>query len=341
MPGKIHSTMKSFSVLLIVFLLLTGPVFSQYEAGGDYEYAGLEYFGASQLTGAEINKMLHLRPGASMKSIEKAVKRLEEKIHKLRLFANVQIVTASNNRAYVAVDLIEQSDDLIPVRKLSNPHHVTTKSEKPNILFNRLKARLTKLNQEGRAWKTVFKGGYKYFSDEPANQIVTDIRRFAPAMKDDWLEVIASDPDPERRVEAIELLNWSGNFADTCYRLIGAIDDSNFRVRASAVRFIYDRLDLLPFDFPYEDLMHALLRQVKRPSHEDRVKSLYMMYAILNKQPLLTAMAKESCGKEVKVYAEQSIIPSVRKIAERLNTKFSQPLPRKIIRKAKPDAPGF
>lgn len=328
-------------ITLIFCLLVCQPAYSSSTEYPGYQFAGLEFFGSSQLTAPEINKMLHLRQGAKMKSIEKAVKKLETKLHKKNLLANIQIVTASSSRAYVSVDIIEQSDDLIPTRKLTNPRHVTTKSEKPNILLNKLKQRLQKLNMEGRPWKPVYKDGYKYFSDEPANEIVTEIRRFAPAMRADWLQVIASDPDPERRVEAIELLNWSGSFADTSYKLIGAIDDCNFRVRAHAVRFIYKRLDMLPFNFSYKDIMYALCRQVKRPSHEDRVKSLYLMYAIINKKPLLTGMAKNNCEKYIRTYAQKSVIPSVRKVAERINTKFSQPVPTKVIRNTKPDMPGF
>ena len=328
--------------LLVTIFSMTASVSmagSSYDQ--DYEYAGLEFFGSSQLTEPEINKMLRLSNGAGIKSIKKNVARLEEKIHKLKLFANVQIITADGGRAFVAVDIIEQADDLIPTRKLTNPHHVITRSQKPNMLLSKLNARLDRLSMEGRSWKEEYKDGIKYYSDEPANQIVTDIRRFAPTMRTDWLEVVACDPDPLVRVEAIELLNWSQNYADTCYRLLGAIDDSNYRVRAQAVRFIYNRFETLPDNFPFEDLMHALCRQVRRPSHDDRVKSLYMMNKVLNRKPLLTAMAKECCEKEVNIYCEKSVIPSLRKIAERLKIRFTQPLPKKVIRRAKPDSPGF
>ncbi|MEZ4486572.1 MAG: HEAT repeat domain-containing protein [Cyanobacteriota/Melainabacteria group bacterium] len=332
-PSRLNRKTKVLLAAL-AFSLLPLP-------GYAWEYAGLEFFGSSQLTKDEIDKMLHLGRGSSIEKMEKAKERLEQKIEKLKLFANIQIVTADSDRAYVSVDLIEVGDDMIPTRKLPNPHHVTTRSEKPELLLARLNARLDELTATGRDWKTIYKGGIKLYSDEPANQLVEEIRRFAPTMKPDWLAVVSNDPDPERRIQAIELLNWSGDSVDTCYRLIGAIDDSNYRVRGAATRFIFDRLDLLPHDFPFEDLMHALCRQIGRPSHEDRVKSAYLMFAILNRKPLLTGMASECAGKQVDIYAEKSVIPTLRSIAERLKTKFSQPTPVKRTNLAPPPSSGF
>lgn len=305
-----------------------------------YRYAGLEYFGSSQLTQDEVNKMLRLKRGAKAKSVELAVQKFEKKIDNLKLFANVQIVTSTNNRIFVVVDIIEPSHDEIVTRKLNNPRHVVTKSEKPNILLNQLKARLNQLNMTGRPWKQELKGGIKYFSDEPANQIVTQIRKYAPTMRTDWLNVVASDPNPDRRVEAIELLNWSESYPDTCYSLIGAIDDSNYLVRSEAVKFIYKRLDLLPDNFPYPDLMHAICRQVRRPSHEDRVKSLYMMYKVIRKRPKLTPMASNCAQKYVNTYCEHSKIPVLRSIAERLKTQFSHPVRTEPVKKT-PHNSGF
>ena len=256
------------------------------------------------------------------------------------MFANIQIIASTNDRVFVVVDIIEPSHDEIPTRKLTNARHVTTKSTKPNILLDQLKERLTSVDQRGGSWKVEFKQGVKYFSDEPANQIVTKIRRYAPTMRGDWLNVVASDPNPERRIEAIELLNWSESYADTCYRLIGAIDDSNYKVRAQAVRFIYDRLNILPDDFPYEDLMHALCRQVKRPSHDDRVKSLYLMYKVILKRPKLTIIAKEQTEKYIDRYCQKSKIPVLRSIAERLKTQFSHPVRTEPVKK-KPWNSGF
>lgn len=298
-----------YQLIVLVLFALCQTSSSAHASDTSYRYAGLEFFGSSQLTYEEVDKMLRLKPGAKMKTIENAVAKFNEKIDKLKLFANVEIISSTNDRVFVVVDVIEPSHDEIATRKLTNPHHVTTKSTKPNILLDKLKARLNQLNLQGRPWKVEFKEGIKYFSDEPANQIVTDIRTFAPTMREDWLSVIASDPNPDRRIEAIDLLNWSQSYPDTCYSLIGAIDDSNYQVRAAAVRFIYDRLDLLPDNFPFDDLMHALCRQVRRPSHEDRVKSLYLMYKVVGKRPKLTIPAKDCAAKYVDIYSEKSKIP--------------------------------
>lgn len=293
-----------------------------------YRYAGLEYFGSSQMTTTEVEKTLGLRPGASAKAVESGVAKLEAKIEKLRLSANVQIVVENPDKLFVVLDFEERAGDGVPARALKDPHNVILKSDKPNMLLEKLHQRLQRLDEEGRQCQESYPGGVRIYSDEPASQIVVELRRYGPVLRDQWLEIVESDPNPDKRCEAIELLNWSGHTDDTCARLIGALDDSSYKVRASVIKFIFPRLEQLPDNFPYGLLADALVRQLKRPSHEDRSKALVLLLAIVRKQPMITKPLKEACFADVEHLSQESKIAAVRKAADDLLALFSGPMPK-------------
>jgi hypothetical protein len=297
-------------------------------AEGQPTYAGLEYYGSSQMTRAELERLVHLRQGASEKSVEAAAESLRKKFEKLRLSANVQIASIAPGQLYVVVDFENAPGTGVPTRILKNPHHILTKSEKPDLLLQKLRTRIERLNIEGREWSDSYPGGVRVFSDEPANQIAIDIRRFGPAMRDEWLEVVACDPDRRLRCDAIELLNWAPEPIDTCAQLIPALDDSHYEVRAAAAEFIYPRLDLFPSNFPYSKLAMALVRQLKRPSHSDRIKSMAFIGALVARYPQMSVPFRRTCEQELERFSNESRIPSVRKAAGDLLVILRAPLPQ-------------
>lgn len=297
-------------------------------ADDELKYAGLEYYGSSQMTRKEIEQILRLKVGGSARNVEQAVARLRKTLDDRHLIAVVDSV-ASGQGVYVVADIEEtKSGEELPMRVLENPHHVRVKSEKPSLLLIKLDERLQKLIFEGRKSAETYPGGVKMYSDEPANQLVEELRRFGPPMRSEWLSIVVSDPDPERRVEAIRLLNWAGNYEDTCARLVPALDDSSHLVRGEVVRFIFPRLPLLSDNFPFNELAAGLCRQIMRPSHEDRSKGLYCIIALLRMRPLLTAPMKQCAEKKVRTLADESIIPTVKEPAEHLLKIFSGPMPR-------------
>lgn len=295
-------------------------------ASDELKYAGLEYFGSSQITRKEIEQILRLKVGGSSRNVEQAVARLRKTLDDRHLIAVVDSV-ATGPGVFVVADIEETKEDL-PMRVLENPHHVRVQSEKPSLLLIKLDERLEKLILEGRKSAESYPGGVKMYSDEPANQLVEELRRFGPPMRDEWLSIVVSDPDPVRRVEAIRLLNWAGKFEDTCARLVPALDDSSHLVRGEVVRFIFPRLRYLSDSFPFNELAAALCRQIMRPSHEDRSKGLYCIIALLRMRPLLTAPMKQCAEQKIRTLADESIIPTVKEPAQQLLKTFSGPMPR-------------
>jgi hypothetical protein len=314
-------------VLAIVSSLITSCP-APLEAASGRTYAGLEYYGSSQMTRAEVEKSLHLRPGSSENSVETNAENFRKKLEKMRLSANVQIVNVAPDKLYVVVDFEDALGAGIPVRVLKNPHHVKTKSEKPALLLEKLRSRIDRLNEEGREWTDSYPGGVRMFSDEPASQIVVEIRRFGPVMRDEWLEVVACDPDKRLRCDAIELLNWAPQPINTCAELIPAIDDSHYEVRASAAEFIFPRLEILPDDFPFDKLAMALVRQMKRHSHGDRIKSIAFITALVRIYPAMAVPFRRLCEEDLERFSKESQIPTLRQSADNLLVILRAPLPK-------------
>lgn len=320
-----------FSTLFTVLdsIVDGGPILrnsAAYAADDELKYAGLEYFGSSQISRKEIEQILRLKVGGSSRNVEQAVARLRKTLDDKHLIAVVDSV-ATGPGVFVVADIEDSKEDL-PMRVLDNPHHVRVASEKPSLLLMKLDERLEKLNFEGRKSAETYPGGVKMYSDEPANQLVEELRRFGPPMRDEWLTIVVSDPDPLRRVEAIRLLNWAGNYEDTCAKLVAALDDSSHLVRGEVVKFIFPRLRYLSENFPFNELAAALCRQIMRPSHEDRSKGLYCIIALLRMRPLLTAPMKQCAEKRIRTLADESIIPTVKAPAQQLLATFSGPMPR-------------
>src|SRR5439155_6601531 len=96
------------------------------------QYAGVEFYGSSQITRMELEKYLGLKPGASLEQVDRAVERLKLRLNERHLSSAVQEISAPPNLIYVAVDVSDSSTDTsAPTRRLKYPRHVLLRSEKP------------------------------------------------------------------------------------------------------------------------------------------------------------------------------------------------------------------
>jgi len=326
---------KSLSVLLA--LLLSGSLPAGAEKGP--HYAGIEFYGSSQITKMELEKLLGLRKGDSFQSVNQAVIRLDKKLEERHLKNTVELVQAPPDEVFVVVDIVDSYKDQIPVRQLSFPHHITLTTEKPLALLEQLHDRLATVTAQGRNWTENYKEGIKYFSDEPANQIVDDILKYAPSMRKELLTVAACDPDNMRRANSIELLNWAGNVPETSALLINTLDDSDVIVRANTARYLFPRLDMLGDDFPYPQLIMALSRQMRRPSHEDRSKALYCLLSIAKLHPPLAVPMKQIDQEKVLQLEQATVLPTIKAPAHTLALIFEKAMIPKPVLPATPNTP--
>jgi hypothetical protein len=308
-------TKRSLLITSACLLLSTGASFAAAVEGG---YAGLEFFGSSQITRQELEKYLGLKAGASPQSVAKGIARLEKALAGRRIKANVDVAN-DDGGIIVSVDVMQTgTTSPYPTRKLKQPHHVELSTEVPFQVFDQLMARREQLASQGRPVTESYPDCIKRFSDEPCNQFADQLMRRVPHMIPELLSVIETDPDPSRRCKAIECLNWAGDYDDNIFRLIPALHDSAEVVRVSAARFMYPRIKLLPPDFPFEQLIEALSLQLLRPSHIDRLLALRCLTECARQHQITLYAIKEYDFDRLKQLDSLSIVTAIREPAHNL-----------------------
>lgn len=303
-------------ISMIVLALLQPPtaVCAKSHTGG---FGGIEFFGSSMISRLELEKDLGLRQGASLESTIKAADRLKSRLQRRNLDAAVDVVKDGDN-CYVTVDIIEPGATGIPVRKLDAPHTVYLTSDLPFNLLGQLFARIEELSQQGRPIGERVENGIKVFLDEPCNQYAKKLSEVVPLMRGELLQVINSDPDPNRRARAIECLSWDSRPVQDCLSLMPIIDDGAEEVRASVARYIFPRLSLLPDNFPIEGLIEGFSHQLSRPSHMDRSLALRCLEEIVRTHPFTGRAVQEAVADKVKQLESQTLLNSIKQPAEHL-----------------------
>jgi hypothetical protein len=312
--SKIHASnhrfLSVFSAIALSFsLLISLPDMALAGEGG--AYAGLEFYGSTQISRVEVERLLGLRNGASYRSVVSATERLKRELKARKLEANIQAVTGDGTDIYLSVDILGDEQEL-PSRILEEPHHVNFRSEEPVQVLEKLHQRLAFLEAQGRPANEEMRDGVKYYSDEPCNQMVRELLRHCPPMREELLFLIDHDPNSLRRTCAVELLNWAGEVPDTAVRLLPAVDDVDINVRTMVTRYLFKSLPLLPDDFPFADMVEVYSRDLSRPSHDDRSKSLYMLLALIKKHPELVRQVKDLDDKRISQLKVRSLVPSIK-----------------------------
>lgn len=313
----------SLFVALTSFLLLSAS--SAFEGKDSYGTFGeLEYMGSSLMTRAELEKMLHLAPGAKYASMEKACERVKKSLNDRRIITDTDIVDGGSDALFVVVDISEPGK-IVPTRPLSDPRYIKVPTEKPNLVLGELRARLTQLTYDGRSFKETYQSGFKHYSDAVADEKIRELISYGrvPELRDAWLNIVQSDPNPDRRVDAIELLNWSGNFPETILKIMPALDDVNKDVRVAVAKFIYPRLDLLPYDFPHGKLTAAFCRQIRRPSHGDRLRAMACLSVLLRDKPEMVPPTRDVAQDQIDLISQRTRIPPLKQLTENVKLLLS------------------
>lgn len=301
-------------LLGVVSLFCAGSVAKEKEAG----FAGLEFFGSSQTSRPEIDKVLHLKPGATVETTEKAVERLQLDFDKRNVKGTVELVPDSGEY-FIVVDVAETGYSNKTVnRRLIDSHHIYMQNEKPMDLLLQLKARMQKLVDEGRATSERYQDGIRLFGDAPCLNLAESLMKSLQGQRPYIFKILASDPNGERRAMAADLLNWCEDPVGNCAELIPALDDSDVRVRMAASKYIWARIDMLPSEFPYQDLVDGLSRQLARPSHHDRVRALASLIALAKHDGDSVILIKAADEAKLKEIVSTSVIPSVQNSARQL-----------------------
>lgn len=310
---------KTFKAAAMICAVLSsfvcgGVLAKEREAG----FGGLEFFGSSQTSRPEIDKVLHLKPGATVETTSKAVERLQLEFDKKNVKGNVEIIPDSGEY-YVVVDVAETGYSSKTInRRLIDSHHIYMQNEKPMELLLQLKARMQKLVDEGRPTSERYQDGIRLFGDAPCLNFAESLMKSLEGQSPYIFKILASDPNGERRALAADLLNWCVDPVGNCAELIPALDDSDVRVRMAASKYIWARMDMLPGEFPYQELVDGLSRQLGRPSHHDRIRALAALIALAKHDGDSITMIKRADESKLNELASNSIIPSVQNAAKQL-----------------------
>ena len=312
-----YQIMRNFvAAILIAFSLSTiAPGLGKDNGAG---FQGIEFYGSSQIGRLELEKQLGLRKGSSLENGLRASEKLRQKLLQKNIRANIDIADAASGSYYVTVDVLESVSTGVPTRKLQYPHHVDLTSDKPFLLLDKLFERRDQLSSEGRPVLETYDRGVKHFSDEPCEQIVKDMLKVVPILRDELFTMVRTDPDAARRSNAIEVLNWGGKYVDACYQLIPALDDASERVRVSAARFIFPRMGGLPDDFPITNLVEGFSHQLTRQSHVDRVLALRALQEIAKHHPEQIQAIKVFNEDKLKQLESTSSVPAIKLAAQGL-----------------------
>lgn len=306
--------------LILLFQIACSNVCAASDGGA---YAGLEFYGSSMLSRIELERLLNLRNGASFRSVNSGIERLKRELKARKLEANIQTVTGDGTDIYVSVDILND-DGALPPRILQDPHQVEFRSEEPLQLLAKLHERLDFLDAQGRPAGEVIRDGVKFYSDEVCNGFVRELIRNCEPMRQELLYLIDHDPNAVRRQSAVELLNWAGDIPDTAARLLPAVDDIDLNVRTLVTRYLFRSLPFLPDDFPFEDMIEVYSRDLIRPSHDDRSKSLYLLLAVVKKRPELVRQVKSIDSKRILALKERSVVPSIKLACEQFEKLFAR-----------------
>jgi hypothetical protein len=318
---------KSFLLAFLALLCFAFPSLSTERTGG---YGGLEFLGSSLISRLELERLLHLRPGATIETTEKSLEKLKLALERKAVKANLEVVPAADS-FYVAVDVIETGLAALPNRHLDDPRHIALPNEKPFTILEELKTRLQKLQDEGRPAGESYDNGFKIYSDFAATRTAERLGQELEGQKAFLFRILASDPNNERRADTVEMLNWTPDPVQNCRVLIAALDDSDMRVRRAAAKYIWARVSLLPDDFPFADLIEGLSKQLSRPSYHDRLRAMAALAAIARRDSDSITAIKSFDEKRLQEIASASIVPDSQELARKLLSVCASPPPLKRV----------
>lgn len=315
---------RFFRAFLFCFLLFATNQLPSHAAEG-VGFAGLEFLGSSFISRPELQKALQLRSSAGLEAGEKALQRLSESLSRKGLKFNLDLVLEGGSY-FITVDIIDgAATSTIVNRRLIEPRHIAVPNEKPFVLLAELKARMKKLDGEGRPVSASLRNGTISYSDAPCMRLSENIAEELSGEELYLFRILASDPNGERRASAAELLAFSPHLQGNCVALLPALDDSDIRVRTAAAKYIAARIDSLPDKFPFDLLLQGLSRQLARPSHKDRLGSMSALLSLAGRCPQSILEIKSLDEERLKEIDSASIVPSIRSLATALLSLCSRP----------------
>lgn len=233
-------------------------------------------------------------------------------------FTDCSSVRFLDFRAYFVVSIVEKSQEYRLKYRSQPTDEVAIKDPQIFTSYDQLMARLWQLFDQGISAGENTRGDYLDFKDEKMHDIVLKLVEKSSRSKENLIEIIKSDKNPQKRAKAAWLLNWALTPVESIEKVCPYLDDPITLVRNDVSRFISHWIADVKDKSLQKKLVDALVLQMKRPSHADRNKALSNLHSFLTAVPTLAPYLKGTGGDEIDHIASNSVLENVGGIAKNL-----------------------
>jgi len=166
--------------------------------------------------------------------------------------------------------------------------------------------------------------GYLSYDDptgknEDLGPQVERLAQLVPKYRDNLLDILRREKDPNNRLRAATLLNWAGGDLEGTLRLaLPLLNDPDEGVRNNLSRFMIQFVGRVKSKSLRHRLIGAFVQQIERPSHGDRNKGLYNLLGIAKAWPDDRGYIRSHGGEPIRYLTENSVIFNVQGPAREL-----------------------
>lgn len=314
-------------LLLVVFGASFAAVGARDETA--WSWAGLEILGSRRVPRSEIEKLVPIPLGEAYHQGDAPFWTEACAQVKVRFdFASVDcgdrpLRVFVGRKAYLIVDIVEKGDEERMRFREAPTGSVAFGSERMLAIFGELSSITMKAAIAGLPYNESGRRGYlEYLEPKGENEDlgprVEELARLVPSQRENLLEVLRGERNPEHRQQAANFLNWAGGDLEKLLRrTLPLLDDPDPGVRNNLSRFMIKFVGQVSSRRFQRRLIDAFILQIERPSHGDRNKGLYNLLEIAKAMPEGLAYLRR--GREpIRYLAENSIIFNVQGPAQEL-----------------------
>ena len=262
-----------------------------------WSWAGLEILGSRRVPRSEIERLIPIPLGEAYHQGDAPFWTEACAQVKVRFdFASVDcgdrpLRVFAGRKAYLIVDIVEKGDEERMRFREAPSGSVAFGSERMLEIAAELSSITLKAAMAGRSYNESGRRGYLEYLDakgenEDLGPRVEELARLVPSHRDNLLEVLRGERNPEHRQQAANLLNWAGGDLEKLLRrTLTLLDDPDPGVRNNLSRFMIKFVGQVRSRRLHRRLVDAFIAQIERPSHGDRNKGIYNLLEIAKAMP--------------------------------------------------------
>lgn len=302
--------------IILTFILLTSTCYAE----GDWKWAGFEILGNKTVSKHEIQKIIPLKIGTTYQLDQEKWKEWCQSLVQKFSFHNAycSAVKYISFESYFMVNVVEQGDEERDKYREPPSGDIKLADEKVLDTYEKLQSRLWELFNDGIGVQEDSSQGYLDYGDSQMSTLVAKLVKLVPPYADNLIEVLKNDQSDLKRAKAATLLNWARQTKHHVSIVHTLLDDPAMLVRNNISRFMLHYLGSLEDREVRKLVIKSLAKQMRRPSHADRNKSLYGLVEIAENFVDDRPYIKDYAFSEIKYLAENSIVENVQGPAKKL-----------------------